>query len=70
MSPTLTCLALALVGVELGYQPASNGGEEFIVQISPATLQAISEPEVASTLTCRARGPGHAAEPCQRNAGQ
>ncbi len=41
MSPTLTCLALALVGAELGYQPAPNGGEEFIVQINPATLQAI-----------------------------
>ena len=41
MSPTLTCLALALVGVDLGYQPASNGGTEFIIQISPATLQVL-----------------------------
>ena len=40
MSPTLTCLALALVGVDLGYRPASNGGTEFIIQISPTTLQA------------------------------
>ena len=41
MSPTLTCLALALVGVDLGYQPAPNGGEQFIIQINPNTLQAI-----------------------------
>ena len=41
MAPTLTCLALALVGVDLGYQPASNGGAEFIIQISPETLQAL-----------------------------
>ncbi|MGO9112318.1 MAG: hypothetical protein ACLP9L_24070 [Thermoguttaceae bacterium] len=41
MSPTLTCLALALVGVDLGYRPASNGGAEFIIQINPATLQAL-----------------------------
>lgn len=41
MSPTLTCLALALVGVDLGYQPAPNGGVEFIIQINPTTLQAI-----------------------------
>jgi len=40
MSPTLTCLALALAGVDLGYRPASNGGTEFIIQISPTTLQA------------------------------
>src|SRR5271157_4356097 len=40
MSPTLTYLALTLVGVDLGYQPASNGGTEFIIQISSATLQA------------------------------
>jgi len=32
MSTTLTCLALALVGVDLGYRPAPNGGAEFIVQ--------------------------------------
>ncbi len=41
MCPTLTCLALALVGVDLGYQPTSNGKVEFIIQISPATLQAL-----------------------------
>ena len=41
MSPTLTCLALALVGVDIGYQPAPNGGEEFIIQINPATLDAL-----------------------------
>lgn len=41
MSTTLTCLALALVGVDLGYRPASNGGTEFIIQINPATLQAL-----------------------------
>ena len=41
MSPTLTCLALALVSVDLGYQPAPNGGEEFIIQINPVTLQTL-----------------------------
>jgi hypothetical protein len=41
MSPTLTCLALALVGVDLGYQPTTNGKVEFIIQISPATLQSL-----------------------------
>ena len=41
MSPTLICLALALVGVDLGYQPSPNGGEEFIIQINPTTLQAL-----------------------------
>ena len=41
MSTTLTCLALALVGVDLGYRPASNGGTEFIIQINPATLQSL-----------------------------
>lgn len=41
MSPTLTCIALALVGVDLGYQPTTNGRVEFIIQISPSTLQAI-----------------------------
>jgi len=40
MSPTLAYFALTLVGVDLGYQPATNGGTEFIIQISPATLQA------------------------------
>ncbi len=40
MCPTLTCLALALVGVDLGYRPAANGGTEFVIHISPATLQA------------------------------
>ncbi len=40
MSPTLTCLALALVGVDLGFRPASNGGTDFILHVSPATLQA------------------------------
>jgi hypothetical protein len=41
MSPTLTCLALALVGANLGYQPAPNGGTEFIIQINPATLKTL-----------------------------
>ncbi len=41
MSPTLTCLALALVGVDLGYRPASNGGTDFVIHINPATLQAL-----------------------------
>ena len=41
MSPTLTCLVLALVGVDLGYRPAANGGADFIIQINPATLQAL-----------------------------
>jgi uncharacterized RDD family membrane protein YckC len=41
MNATLTCLALALVGVDLGYRPASNGGAEFIIQIDPATLPAL-----------------------------
>ncbi|MEI8371551.1 MAG: hypothetical protein WCJ35_01830 [Planctomycetota bacterium] len=41
MNTTLTCLALALVGVDLGYRPASNGGTEFIIQINPATLQSL-----------------------------
>ena len=45
MSPTLTCVALALVGVDLGYRPASNGGAEFIIQINPATLQALAPKE-------------------------
>ena len=45
MSPTLTCLALALVGVDLGYRPASNGGAEFIIQINPATLGALGPGE-------------------------
>ena len=44
MSPTLTCLALALAGVDLGYRPYpnsnSNGGGEFIIQVKPATLKA------------------------------
>ena len=40
MSPTLTCVALALMGVDLGYRPASNGGTDFIIHVSPATLQA------------------------------
>jgi len=58
MSPTLAYFALTLVGVDLGYQPASNGGTEFIIQISPATLQAsrpgdpfeIDVPKVAQGL--------------------
>ena len=41
MSPTLTCLALALVGVDLGYRPATNGGVDFIIHINPTTLQAL-----------------------------
>ena len=41
MSPTLTCLALALVGVDVGYRPAANGGVDFVIHINPATLQAL-----------------------------
>ena len=40
MNPMLTCLALALAGVDLGYRPSSDGGGEFIIQINSATLQA------------------------------
>jgi hypothetical protein len=39
MSPTLTCFALAMVGVDLGYQPAPDGGMEYTIQISPASLR-------------------------------
>jgi hypothetical protein len=45
MSPALVCLALTLVGVDLGYRPATNGGTEFIIQINPATLQALTPGE-------------------------
>jgi hypothetical protein len=41
MSPAVTCVALALVGVDLGYRPTSNGGTDFILHINPATLQAV-----------------------------
>ena len=41
MSPTFTCLALALMGADLGYQPAPNGGTEFIIQINPAMLKTL-----------------------------
>ncbi len=40
MSPTLTCLAMALMGADLGFRPASNGGTDFIIHVNPATLQA------------------------------
>ncbi len=41
MSPTLTCLALAFVGVDFGYRPASDGGLELIVQIPPSTFRTL-----------------------------
>jgi hypothetical protein len=41
MTPTLTCLALAVVGVDLGYRPTTNGRVEFIIQISPSMLQTL-----------------------------
>jgi hypothetical protein len=40
MSPTLTCLALALAGANLGFRPAPDGGTDFIFHVNPATLQA------------------------------
>ncbi len=44
MSPALTCIAMAFVGgVDLGYQPAANGGLELIVQIDPNTFQSLRE---------------------------
>ena len=55
MSPTLTCLALAVVGLDLGYQPAPNGGEEFIIQINPATLQASRPGELGIDVPREAR---------------
>ena len=42
MTPTLTCLVIALTGVELGYQPAANGGLELIVQIDPNTFRTLA----------------------------
>ena len=51
MSPTLTCLALALVGVDLGYKPPPMVGRNSSFQISPATLQA-ARPG-GSESTCR-----------------
>jgi hypothetical protein len=41
MCPTLTCLALAFLGVDLGYLPASDGGVELIVQIDPVMFQTL-----------------------------
>jgi hypothetical protein len=43
MIPTLTCLALACVGSELGYQQAPDGGLELIFQISPDTFRSLGE---------------------------
>ncbi len=40
MCPALTLVALALASVDLGYQPSSDGGVEFIAQINSSTLQA------------------------------
>lgn len=54
MSPTLTCLALALVGgVDLGYQPAANGGLELIVQIDANTFQTLRENDPISVAVPR-----------------
>jgi hypothetical protein len=58
MSPTLTCLALALVGVDLGFRPASNGGTDFILHVSPATLQALrrGDPPIEFDVQREAQG--------------
>jgi hypothetical protein len=45
MSPTLTCLAMALVGVDLGYRPCTNGGTDFVIHVNPATLLALQPGE-------------------------
>lgn len=54
MSPTLTCLALALVGVDLGYRHAPDGGTEFIVHVNPATLQALQPGQLSEIYVPRA----------------
>ncbi len=41
MTATLYFVALALVGVDLGYQPLPNGGGQFILQVNLATLQSL-----------------------------
>jgi hypothetical protein len=43
MSPTLTCIALAFAGVDIGYRPAPDGGLELIVQIDSGTFQTLRE---------------------------
>ncbi len=43
MSPTLTCIALAFAGVDIGYRPANSGGLELIVQIDTSTFQSLRE---------------------------
>src|SRR5580658_1141384 len=53
MSPTFTCLALALMGVDLGYRPATNGGADFIIHINPATLQALRPGETSDIVVPR-----------------
>jgi hypothetical protein len=52
MCPTLTCLALALVGgVDSGYQPLPDGKTlELIVQIDPATFRTIGPGDPISAV--------------------
>ena len=55
MIPTLTCLAVALVGVDLGYRPASNGGVEFVIHVNPATFQSVRPGELDINVSRLAR---------------
>ena len=51
MCPTLTCLAMAFVGgVDIGYQPAANGGLQLIVQIDANTFQSLRENDPISVV--------------------
>ena len=43
MCGTTACLAVAVLGIDAGWQPLSDGGLEYIIQITPRRLEALAD---------------------------
>lgn len=50
MTGVLTLVAATAIGINVGWQPLSNGGFEYIIQIEPQTLESLQRGEDITSL--------------------